>query len=56
MEFVALRSLIVAFPCHIYYTGDLDKKISVEVLIFSYPSVLTRALCAEKKRLNETVL
>ena len=43
-------------PAHETFTG-LDKQIlSVKLLIFSYPSILTYVLGTQKNRLTETVL
>ena len=43
--------------CHAIFIGPVKQKnVSVKVRLFSYPSVLSCDLGAQKNRLNETVL
>ena len=47
---------IVLLNLHISHRLRYTKIVSLKMLIFSYPSVLTYVLGAQKNRLNETVL
>ena len=56
LNLVVLKKLISPGPCSILHRFRNTQFLSVKLLIFSYPSVLTCVLAAQKNRLSETVL